>query len=92
MQFQGQILKMTSFHDEPIQYYLNLSGDLIHMNELFGKELTIKHTGYQCVNCGENKPIYRSKSRGYEKYTDSYKMDRSGCYICAADCENGKPI
>ncbi|BEV05283.1 MULTISPECIES: DUF2797 domain-containing protein [Chryseobacterium] len=59
MQFQGQILKMTSFHDEPIQYYLNLSGDLIHMNELFGKELTIKHTGYQCVNCGENKPIYR---------------------------------
>jgi hypothetical protein len=59
MQFQGQILKMTSFNDEPIQYYLNLSGDLIHMNELFGKELMIKHVGFQCVNCGENKPIYR---------------------------------
>lgn len=59
MQFQGQILKMTSYDDRPIQYYLNLSGDLIHMNELFGKELSIRHTGFQCVNCGENKPIYR---------------------------------
>ncbi|WP_241489212.1 DUF2797 domain-containing protein [Chryseobacterium indologenes] len=59
MQFQGQILKMTSFDAQPIQYYLNLSGDLIHMNELFGKELCIKHTGFQCVNCGENKPVYR---------------------------------
>ncbi|MFL9833924.1 DUF2797 domain-containing protein [Chryseobacterium terrae] len=59
MHFQGQILKMTSFNDQPIQYYLNLSGDLIHMNELFGKELTIKHTGFQCVNCGLDKTIYR---------------------------------
>ncbi|CEJ67756.1 hypothetical protein BN1195_00032 [Chryseobacterium oranimense G311] len=62
MQFQGQILKMTSFDDQPIQYYLNLSGDLIHMNELFGRELTIKHIGFQCVNCGENKPVYRMGS------------------------------
>ncbi|HEX7870397.1 MAG TPA: DUF2797 domain-containing protein, partial [Chryseobacterium sp.] len=59
MQFQGQILKMTSFDAQPIQYYLNLSGDLIHMNGLFGKELTIKHTGFQCVNCGLGKTIYR---------------------------------
>jgi hypothetical protein len=59
MQFQGQILKMTSYDAKPIQYYLNLSGDLIHMNELFGKELSIKHVGFQCVNCGENKPVYR---------------------------------
>ena len=59
MQFQGQILKMTSFNDQPIQYYLNLSGDLIHMNELLGKEISIKHTGFQCVNCGLDKTIYR---------------------------------
>ena len=59
MQFSGQILKMTTYDDQPIQYYLNLSGDLIHMNELFGKEITIKHTGFQCVNCGLDKTIYR---------------------------------
>jgi hypothetical protein len=25
----------------------------------FSEKDTIKHVGYQCVNCGENKPIYR---------------------------------
>ncbi len=59
MHFQGQILKMMSFDAQPIQYYLNLSGDLIHMNELIGKELSIKHIGYECVSCGKDKPIYR---------------------------------
>jgi hypothetical protein len=37
MQFKGQILKMSSVLGNPIQYYLNLSGDLISMNQLFGK-------------------------------------------------------
>lgn len=59
MQFQGQILKMSSFDAQPIQYYLNLSGDLIHMNELIGKQISIKHTGFMCVSCGQDKPIYR---------------------------------
>ena len=50
MQFQGQILKMTSFKtDEPIQYYLNLYGDLIHMNECSGKNLTYKTYGLSNV-------------------------------------------
>lgn len=59
MQFQGQILKMSSFDAQPIQYYLNLSGDLIHMNELIGKQISIKHTGFMCVSCGQDKPIFR---------------------------------
>lgn len=59
MLFHGQILKMSSVLAEPIQYYLNLSGDLVSMNQLFGKILKIKHTGYQCMNCGLDKPIYR---------------------------------
>ncbi len=59
MQFKGQILKMSSVLGNPIQYYLNLSGDLISMNQLFGKNLTIKHVGYQCVECGKDEKIYR---------------------------------
>lgn len=59
MLFSGQVLKMISQIGKPIQYYLNLSGDLINMNQLIGKELQIKHTGFQCVNCGLSKPIYR---------------------------------
>ena len=59
MQFSGQILKMISQNGKPIQYYLNLNGDLINMNQLLGKELHIKHIGYECVNCGIDEKIYR---------------------------------
>ncbi len=59
MQFKGQILKMSSVLGNPINYYLNLSGDLISMNQLFGKNLHLKHVGYQCVNCGKDEKIYR---------------------------------
>jgi hypothetical protein len=46
---------MSSVLGNPINYYLNLSGDLISMNQLFGKNLNLKHVGYQCVNCGKDK-------------------------------------
>lgn len=59
MYFKGQILKMTTQLAQPIEYYLNLSGDLISMNQLIGKKLAIKHVGYQCVNCGSDEKIYR---------------------------------
>lgn len=59
MQFQGQILKMMSVNAQPIQYYLNLSTDLLHMNKLIGREISIKHIGFECVSCGKDKPIYR---------------------------------
>ena len=59
MQFSGQILKMISQNGKPIQYYLNLKNDLINMNQLLGKNIYIKHIGYQCVNCGNDEKIYR---------------------------------
>lgn len=59
MQFQGQILKMVSQNAKPIQYFLNLSNDLINMNQLIEKNLKLKHIGYQCVNCGSDEKIYR---------------------------------
>ncbi len=59
MQFSGQILKMISQNGQPIQYFLNLNNDLLNMNQLFGKSLSVKHIGYQCVNCGSDEKIYR---------------------------------
>lgn len=59
MLLHGQVLKMSSVLAAPIQYYLNLGGDLLHMNQMFGKKLGFKHTGFQCVSCGEDKPIFR---------------------------------
>src|SRR5690606_27116218 len=59
MQFSGQILKMCTQNGKPIQYYLNLGNDLIMMNQLIGKTLTIKHIGYQCLCCDSDEKIYR---------------------------------
>lgn len=59
MLFSGQILKMGSQLATPVQYFLNLGGDLISINQLIGRELKIKHTGYQCINCGSTEKIYR---------------------------------
>lgn len=59
MKFQGQILKMCTQNGKPIQYYLNLSQDILNMNQLIGKKLKCKLVGYQCVNCGNDEKIYR---------------------------------
>lgn len=59
MIFEGQIIKMLSQIDTPIQYYLNLSGDLLCLNQLFDKKLRIKHVCFQCLECKRNTPIFR---------------------------------
>ena len=59
MKFSGQILKMTTQNGYPIQYFLNLSNDLINMNQLIGKNIKLKHIGYECVSCGSDEKIYR---------------------------------
>lgn len=59
MVFTGQILKMISQIDNPIQYFLNIEGDLLNMNQLFDKKIGIKHIGYQCVNCDKDEKLYR---------------------------------
>ncbi|RQP09732.1 MAG: DUF2797 domain-containing protein [Chryseobacterium sp.] len=59
MKFEGQLVKMITENDRPIRYYLNLSDDLIYMNDLFGRELTIRHTGYQCLSCELDVPLFR---------------------------------
>ncbi|PIE50483.1 MAG: hypothetical protein CSA38_03085 [Flavobacteriales bacterium] len=59
MHFQGQIKKMTTEIGNPIQYHLNLSGDLISINQLIGKPIQLKHIGYQCVNCDSTEKIFR---------------------------------
>lgn len=59
MHFSGQILKMAVQNGKPIQYFLNLSHDMISMNQLIGRKIHITHTGYECVVCGKDEKIYR---------------------------------
>lgn len=59
MKFEGQLLKMRTENAAPIQYYLNLSGDLLNVNQLIGKKINLHHTGYECVSCGRDQKIFR---------------------------------
>ena len=43
----------------PIQYYLVFEDSFLNMNQLIGKEVSISFEGYQCLNCGKQKKIYR---------------------------------
>ena len=59
MIYQGVLTKMTTELSDPIQYYLIFNTDFINMNQLLEKTIHIQFVGYQCLNCGLNKPIYR---------------------------------
>lgn len=43
----------------PIQYYLVFEDSFLNVNQLIGKEISISFEGYQCLNCGKQKKIFR---------------------------------
>jgi len=59
MTYTGVLLKMDTAIGDPIQYYLKLNDNIIHMNDLLEQELQIRFEGYQCLSCGASKKIYR---------------------------------
>lgn len=59
MQLKGTLRKMISELGNPIQYYLNLSQDIVSMNQMIDKNISIKHIGYSCIECGKNEKIFR---------------------------------
>jgi len=59
MLFQGVLRKMKTELADEVQYYLPLSGDILHMNQLLDKKIDLKFAGYQCLNCGQDKRIFR---------------------------------
>lgn len=59
MQYQGVLTKMQTELGSPIQYYLVFEDSFINMNQLLDKEIEINFVGFQCLNCGKKKKIYR---------------------------------
>ncbi|MFP9114099.1 DUF2797 domain-containing protein [Flavobacterium sp. RHBU_3] len=59
MQYEGVLTKMQTEPGSPIQYYLVFNDSFIHMNQLLGQSFEINFTGYQCLNCGKKKKIWR---------------------------------
>lgn len=59
MQYEGVLTKMQTEYSNPIEYYLVFENSFLNMNQLLTKEIEISHTGYQCLECGLKKKIFR---------------------------------
>ncbi len=53
MKIQGSLLKMRTELNNPVDYYLNVGSNEIHMNELLDKDISIRFLGeIHCIRCG----------------------------------------
>lgn len=59
MQYQGVLRKMQTELADPIQYYLLFDGDFLNMNQVLNRNLNIAFLKFQCLHCGEDRPIFR---------------------------------
>lgn len=57
--FEGVLKKMVTEYQDPIQYYLVLPNDFIHVNQLIDKKIALRFVKFECLNCHQDKPIYR---------------------------------
>ena len=59
MIYQGALTKMQTKFENPIQYYLVFDKNFLNLNLLLGEKIEIEFQGYQCLNCGKAKKIFR---------------------------------
>jgi len=59
MQYEGVLRKMQTEMGRPIQYYMLFETDFLNLNQVLDKTLEIDFIKYQCLNCGEDRPIFR---------------------------------
>ena len=45
--------------NEAVNYYLEVENDFLNLNQLLGRTVEIRFEGYQCMNCGKEKKIFR---------------------------------
>ncbi|MFS4466992.1 DUF2797 domain-containing protein [Maribacter sp. 2210JD10-5] len=59
MQYEGVLRKMQTEIGSPIQYYLVFEADFLNVNQVLDKTIKIDLKKFQCLNCGNDRPIYR---------------------------------
>ncbi len=59
MTYEGVLTKMQTEYGIPIQYYLVFEDSFLNVNQLLGKPMQINFVGFQCLNCGKKKKIFR---------------------------------
>ncbi len=54
MEISGNLIKLSSQHDTPVKYFMNLGQEEILLNELIGHDIIIKyHHEINCIACGK---------------------------------------
>jgi len=59
MEYTGVLKKMDTENLDTVQYYLDMKTDFLNINQLLQKEIELEFVGFECLNCGANKEIYR---------------------------------
>lgn len=59
MQYQGVLRKMQTELGQPIQYYMLFENDFLNVNQVLDKEIQLTFIKHQCLNCGQDRPIFR---------------------------------
>jgi len=59
MQYEGVLRKMQTEIGSPIQYYMLFESDFLNVNQVLNKSFKIEYIKFQCLNCGNDRPIYR---------------------------------
>jgi hypothetical protein len=77
MKYTGVLKKMITENASPVQYYLDMEDDVINMNQLLDKNISVTFKTYRCLSCGEEKKIFR---QGF-CYDCFYKMPQAGDWI-----------
>ena len=59
MRYEGVLKKMQTEIGSPIQYYMVFKDDFLNVNQVLNKSLKIDFIKHQCLNCGNDRPIFR---------------------------------
>src|SRR4030065_1043690 len=59
MQYHTVLKKMMTELNEAVNDYLEVENDFLNLNQLLGRTMEIRFEGYQCLNCGKEKKIFR---------------------------------
>lgn len=59
MRYSGVLTKMPTELAHPIQYYLVFDDGFLNVNQVLNKKMHFHLEGYQCLNCGKKKNIFR---------------------------------
>ncbi|MFY0606798.1 MAG: DUF2797 domain-containing protein [Cyclobacteriaceae bacterium] len=74
---KGVLTKMRTEFGSPIDYFLQLGEEELHMNKLLGEHVKINFTGFQCLNCGGERKIFRMG----HCYDCFYKMPQTADWV-----------